>query len=95
MVLLIIIRMLITKNPYWAIGTNRNIDETSRFVGNFNLSYDINESSISLLVQIAWGNGKNWRAAQTYNSDLQPAAGAISSFVEDSNPEFYLYTMHY
>jgi hypothetical protein len=49
--------MLITKNPYWAIGTNRNIDETSRFVGNFNLSYDINESSISLLVlvQIALG----------------------------------------
>jgi hypothetical protein len=22
------------QNPYWAIGTNRNIDETQRFVGN-------------------------------------------------------------
>ncbi|MBK6285429.1 MAG: hypothetical protein IPF54_24675 [Draconibacterium sp.] len=29
------------QNPYWAIGTNRNIDETNRLVGNLNVSYDI------------------------------------------------------
>jgi hypothetical protein len=77
------------QNPYWAIGTNRNIDETSRF-GNFNLSYDINEKfNFTTRIGIAWGNGKNWRAAQTYNSVYNPA-GAISSFVEDSR--IYLYT---
>jgi hypothetical protein len=48
----------------------RNIDETSRF-GNFNLSYDINEKfnfTTRIGANSAWGNGKNWRAAQTYNS---------------------------
>jgi TonB-linked SusC/RagA family outer membrane protein len=83
------------QNPYWAIGTNRNIDETSRFVGNFNLSYDINEKfnfTTRIGANSAWGNGKNWRAAQTYNSDLQPAAGAISSFVEDSEFQNSIYT---
>jgi len=75
------------QNPYWAIGTNRNIDKTSRFVGNVNLSWEI-EEWLNFTARIGannvWGNGKNWRAAQTYNEDLQPAAGAVSSFVEDT-----------
>ncbi len=75
------------QNPYWAIGTNRNIDQTNRFVGNFNFSWEIKEwlnFTTRIGTNNTWGNGKNWRAAQTYNEDLQPAAGPVSSFVEDS-----------
>jgi outer membrane receptor protein involved in Fe transport len=75
------------QNPYWAIGTNRNIDETNRLNGNFSLSWEI-ASWINftgrMSVNDVWGTGKNWRASQTYNADLQPSAGAVSSFVEDS-----------
>jgi len=82
------------QNPYWAIGTNRNVVESNRFVGNFNISWDIKEwlnftSRIS--ANNAWGSGKNWRAAQTYNADLQPAAGAVSSFVEDTEFQSSIY----
>jgi TonB-linked SusC/RagA family outer membrane protein len=83
------------QNPYWAIGTNRNIDETNRLVGNFNLSYDILDwlnFTARAGVNNVWGNGKNWRAAQTYNADLQPSAGAVSSFVEDTEFQTKTYT---
>ncbi|WP_372746245.1 SusC/RagA family TonB-linked outer membrane protein [Lutibacter sp.] len=82
------------QNPYWAIGTNRNIDESNRFVGNINLSWDIEEwlnFTGRISANNAWGSGKNWRAAQTYNADLQPAAGAVSSFVEDSEFQSSIY----
>jgi len=83
------------QNPYWAIGTNRDIDETNRLVGNFTLSYDILEwlnFTGRVSVNDVWGNGKNWRAAQTYDPVLQPAAGAVSSFVEDSQFKRETYT---
>ena len=83
------------QNPYWAIGTNRNIDESNRLVGNFNMSYDILDwlnFTARAGINNDWGNGKNWRAAQTYNSDLQPSAGAVSSFVEDSEFQTKTYT---
>ncbi|MBI9055838.1 MAG: SusC/RagA family TonB-linked outer membrane protein [Bacteroidales bacterium] len=75
------------QNPYWAVGTNRNIDYTNRLVGNFSLSYDITEN-INFIGRVSannvWGNGKNWRAYQAYNEDLQPAHSVVSSFVEDT-----------
>jgi len=83
------------QNPYWAIGTNRNVDNTSRFVSNFNLSWDIEEYlnfTARVGINNAWGNGKNWRAAQTYDPDLQSAAGAVSSFVEDTEFQSEIYT---
>lgn len=83
------------QNPYWAVGTNRNIDQTNRFVGNFNLSYDISNwlnFTTRVGANTTWGTGKNWRAAQVYNADLQPAAGAVSSFVEDSEFQSKIYT---
>lgn len=83
------------QNPYWAIGTNRNIDETNRLVGNLNISYDILDwlnFTARASANNVWGNGKNWRAAQTYNSDLQPSAGAVSSFVEDTEFQTKAYT---
>ena len=83
------------QNPYWAVGTNRNIDETNRVIGNLNLSWDIadwlNFTARGGLNNV-WGNGKNWRAAQTYDPVLQPSAGAVSSFVEDSEFQTKTYT---
>jgi TonB-linked SusC/RagA family outer membrane protein len=83
------------QNPYWAVGTNRNIDETQRFVGNFNLSWDVVDwlnFTTRVGVNNVWGNGKNWRAAQAYDSALQPSAGAVSSFVEESEFQTKTYT---
>jgi TonB-linked SusC/RagA family outer membrane protein len=75
------------QNPYWAIGTNRDDRSTSRLNANFQVSWEILDW-LNLTARVAannvWGNGKNWRAAQTYDPDLQPSAGAVSSFVEDS-----------
>ncbi|MFV0268176.1 MAG: SusC/RagA family TonB-linked outer membrane protein, partial [Draconibacterium sp.] len=83
------------QNPYWAIGTNRNIDESNRLIGNISLSYDILDwlnFTARAGVNNVWGNGKNWRAAQTYDPDLQAAAGAVSSFVEDTEFQTKTYT---
>jgi TonB-linked SusC/RagA family outer membrane protein len=74
------------ENPYWAVGTNRNIDDTRRLMANVAVSYDI-LSWMKLTMRGAmnnsWGNGKNWRAAQKY-ADYRTGNSAISSFVEDS-----------
>jgi len=75
------------QNPYWAIGTNRNMDKSNRILANVSAAWSILDNltfSSKLGVNSTAGTGKNWRAAQTYNEDLQPAAGAVSSFVEDS-----------
>lgn len=83
------------QNPYWAIGTNRNIDFTNRFNGSINLSWDITDFlnfTTRASANNSWGHGKNWRAAQTYSEELQPAAGAVSSFVEDSEFSSSAYT---
>jgi TonB-linked SusC/RagA family outer membrane protein len=75
------------QNPYWAIGTNRDNRGTSRLNANFQISWDILDW-LNLTARMAtnnvWGSGKNWRAAQEYDPDLQPSAGAVASFVEDS-----------
>lgn len=83
------------QNPYWAIGTNRNINESNRLNGNFGISWDILDwlnFTGRTSVNNVWGNGKNWRAAQEYNAELQPSAGAVSSFVEDSEYQTKTYT---
>ncbi|NOQ26101.1 MAG: SusC/RagA family TonB-linked outer membrane protein [Bacteroidales bacterium] len=84
------------QNPYWAIGTNRNMDETNRIVGNFSLSYDILENlnfTGRASVNDSWGTGKNWRASQTYDPVLQSAAGVVNSFVEDYEFQKSIYTV--
>ncbi len=83
------------QNPYWAIGTNRNIDETNRLVGNFNLSWDILDwlnFTTRVGVNNVWGNGKNWRAAQKYDKVLKGSMDEVSSFVEDSEFQTKTYT---
>jgi len=83
------------QNPYWAIGTNREIDYTNRINGNFSINYEITEN-INFMSRVAvnnvWGNGKNWRARQTYNEDLQSAHSTVSSFVEDTQFKTESYT---
>ncbi len=78
------------QNPYWAVGTNRNNSKSNRLNGNVQASWDP-LSWLNVTARIGtntyWTSGKNWRAAQTYDPDLQPSAGAVSSFVEDSESQ--------
>ncbi|MFC2151684.1 SusC/RagA family TonB-linked outer membrane protein [Bacteroidota bacterium] len=84
------------QNPYWGVGTNRNMDKTNRLIGNVNLSYDILEwlnFTGRVGINNDWGNGKEWRARQEYDPNLQPAAGVVSSYVLDNNFKREVYTM--
>jgi TonB-linked SusC/RagA family outer membrane protein len=74
------------ENPYWAVDNNRNTDVTNRLNGNVELSWDI-FNWLNLKGRVAannvWGNGKNWRSAQKYDSVLKPGQTDVSSFVGD------------
>lgn len=75
------------ENPYWAIGTTRNEDDTHRLMGNLSAAWDIMpwlKLTTRLGMNNSWGTGKNYRAAQEFDPDLQPSHSAVSSFVEDS-----------
>ncbi len=75
------------QNPYWAIDTNRNNDKSSRINGNLRALWDItdwlNLTGRAGLNRVS-GYGKNWRAEQEYDPDLQPSHSRVSSFVTDS-----------
>jgi len=76
------------ENPYWAIDTNRENKKTSRLNANFQISWDILDW-LNLTARLAannvWGDGKNYRDAQEYDTDvLKPSGSAVSSFVADS-----------
>jgi len=73
------------ENPYWAIGTNRNLDDSRRLMANVAVSYDVlpwMKLTVRGAMNNSWGNGKNWRARQEYAS-YRTGNSAISSFVED------------
>ena len=83
------------QNPYWAIGTNRDIDQTSRLTANITATYDIQDwltFTGRLGVNTGNGFGKDWRAAQTYDPVLQSAHSDVSSKVTDSEFSFTTYT---
>lgn len=83
------------QNPYWGVGTNRNIDYTNRFIGNFNVSWDILEwlnFTTRVGANTLWGKGLNWRARQEYDAELEPYHTTVSSFVEDSQFQLFQYT---
>ncbi|VAX36594.1 Outer membrane TonB-dependent transporter, utilization system for glycans and polysaccharides (PUL), SusC family, partial [hydrothermal vent metagenome] len=75
------------QNPYWAIGTNRDNNNTKRLLANMSATYDILEN-ISVVGRLGinntWGTGKEWRDAQVYDPVLQPAHSAVSSFLIDT-----------
>ncbi len=75
------------QNPYWAVGTNRDLDQTSRLQASFSVAYDVTDKiqwTSRLGVNHFNGYGKNWRARQEYDVVLQPAHSTVSSFVEDT-----------
>lgn len=75
------------QNPYWAIGTSRDIDETDRLRGNISASWDIADNinlTGTLGLDSHSGIGKDWRAAQEYDPSLTSQQD-VSSFVEDYN----------
>lgn len=83
------------QNPYWGVGTNRNIDQSNRFTGNMAASWDIVKQinfTAQMGVNTVWGHGKNWRAEQTYDEVLQPYHSTVSSFVTDSEFQTTTYT---
>ncbi len=75
------------QNPYWALGTNRDTDQTRRLVANINGEYAITEA-INLGARIGMnshaGQGQEWRDAQEYDEELQPFHSAVSSYLVDS-----------
>lgn len=77
------------QNPYWALDTNRDKDNSDRFNGNFTASWDA-KSWLNLTLRLGVnktnGYGKDWRAAQTYTGDYT-RPDAVSSFVTDT--DFY------
>jgi TonB-linked SusC/RagA family outer membrane protein len=74
------------ENPYMCIDTNREFDNTSRVNANVQASWDITKS-INLTARTAvnnvWGDGKNWRKAIVFDTEIKPTGSDISSFVED------------
>lgn len=78
------------QNPYWAVGTNRDNTKSNRVNGNVQASWDpLNWLNVTARIgtNTYWSSGKDWRASQTYDADLQPSAGAVSSFVEDTESQ--------
>lgn len=82
------------QNPYWGIGTTRETSNTNRLNANITADYEITDW-LSLSGQLGANRqatqGKNWRDAQTYDPDLQPAAGPVTSFLEDTETQFAEY----
>lgn len=75
------------QNPYWVLGTNRDTDVSNRLRANMAATYDILDNlnfSVRGGVNSTNQTGQNWRAAQTYDSALQPSHSDVSSFVEDT-----------
>ena len=84
------------QNPYWAVGTNRNKDWTSRLIASMQGSYDIQEwlnFTGRFGINTSNGHGKDYRYAQGYDKSLQPSHSPVSSFVIDSEFQYLSYTM--
>jgi len=78
------------QNPYWAVGTNRDNQKSNRVNGNVQASWDpLNWLNVTARIgtNTLWSSGKDWRAAQSYDPDLQPSTAAVSSFVEDTESQ--------
>ncbi|MDT0642323.1 SusC/RagA family TonB-linked outer membrane protein [Zunongwangia sp. F363] len=82
------------QNPYWAVDTNRDNDETERLVSNLQASWDINEwlnLTGRLGVNSTTGLGHEWRAEQDYTT-AYTRPDPVSSFVTESQYRSLQYT---
>jgi len=83
------------ENPYWAVGTTRNIDETSRLNANVNLQWDFLDwlsFTGRLSANNSWSKGKNYRPEQNYDPVQHPSMTPTTSFVEDTEYQYATYT---
>ncbi|MDD7914746.1 SusC/RagA family TonB-linked outer membrane protein [Polaribacter ponticola] len=87
------------QNPYWAIDTNRDTDRRNRLTSNITASWDVADwLNITGRVGInrSSGTGKEWRAAQQYDtSDMIADVSRpddVSSWVQDSEFQSSQYT---
>lgn len=82
------------QNPYWAIDTNRFNSRSDRVNGNAFIEWQAADW-IKLKGQIHYNKftslSKNWRAAQEYDPVTQPYHSAVSSFVTDSESQWFTY----
>jgi TonB-linked SusC/RagA family outer membrane protein len=82
------------QNPYWALDTNRDNDETERIVSNLQASWDINDwlnLTGRLGVNSTTGLGHEWRAEQDYTT-AYTRPDPVSSFVTESQYRSLQYT---
>ncbi|NNK76773.1 MAG: SusC/RagA family TonB-linked outer membrane protein, partial [Maribacter sp.] len=74
-------------NPYWAIGTHRDNDETDRLIANLQASWDITDW-LNLTTRLGLnntnGSGKDYRRRQSYDPVLQPYKAYVSPFLVES-----------
>ncbi len=81
------------ENPYWAVGTNRNIDDSRRLMANLAVSYDIlpwMKLTARAAMNNTWGFGKFWRAEQKFAS-YRTGNSNVSSLVEDTKYQYQDY----
>lgn len=74
------------ESPYWAVGTNRNIDDSRRLMANVAVSYDLlpwMKLTARAAMNNSWGFGKEWRAEQKF-ADYRTGNSDVSSYVEDT-----------
>lgn len=82
------------QNPYWAIDTNRDNDETNRLIGNISADWEIKDwltFTTRFGVNNVNGSGLEWRDAQDYTSDYS-RPDPVSSFVEEFTSKYLQYT---
>lgn len=82
------------QNPYWAVDTNRDNNETQRLTSNLQASWDLTDW-LNLTgrfgINSTTGNGHEWRAEQNY-TDAYTRPDPVSSFVEESQYRSLQYT---
>lgn len=74
------------ENPYMCIDTNRDTDYSNRINANVQVTWDIFDFlnlTARTAVNNTWGNGKYWRKAITFDTEIKPTGSDISSFVTD------------
>jgi TonB-linked SusC/RagA family outer membrane protein len=75
------------ENPYFCVDTNRDLEWSNRLTANIQASWDI-VSWLNLTARAAannaWGDGKDYRDAYVFDTEIKPTGSAISSFLEDT-----------
>jgi TonB-linked SusC/RagA family outer membrane protein len=77
-------------NPYWAIGTHRDLDDTNRLRGNVSAAWNVVDNinvTGRLGINSVNAQGKNFRERQTYE-DFRVSNDFLSATVTDSESQY-------